>query len=315
MNDTLFDLKTTEQPEVEACCSAAPCSLQLIHGDARDLVAGLDAQSVDLLLTSPPYYRQRDYGVENQIGMEASVGEYVAELLKVFNGCKHAIKDGGSILINVGDSYASAATGNTGNSKTITGGKANQEASAKRPSKLGCGVPEKGMFLVPERLSIALSDSGWIVRQMIVWNKPNAMPSSVRDRCHMSHEMIIHCVKQKKYYFNPSPLKSHKEGGWDELCPDCDGEGCALCGDTGVFSYDYKQRRSVWVIPTKGQKGNHFARMPEKLAADCILSCSPEGGTILDPFLGLGTTANVARSLGRNAIGFEANGEYLKANA
>ena len=206
--------------------SAAPCSLSVLHGDARNLAHFIQPESVDLILTSPPYYRQRDYGVDGQIGMEPTVTEYIEELMKVFNGLRNALKSGGNLLINVADSYATSPTGNLGNSMTITGGKRNQEASAKRPTKLGCGVPEKSLFLVPERLGLALLDSGWIVRQTIIWHKPNAMPSSVRDRCHMAHEVVIHATKAKRYFFDASPLDSHEAGGWDECCPDCEGEGC-----------------------------------------------------------------------------------------
>jgi DNA modification methylase len=307
--------KTSANQKTGGDCPAASCSLSVLHGDARSLAHSIQPESVDLILTSPPYYRQRDYGVDGQIGMEPTVTEYIEELMKVFNGLRNALKSGGNLLINVADSYATSPTGSLGNSMTITGGKRNQEASAKRPTKLGCGVPEKSLFLVPERLGLALLNSGWIVRQTIIWHKPNAMPSSVRDRCHMAHEVVIHATKSKRHFFDASPLDSHEAGGWDECCPDCEGEGCDLCEDTGAFSYDYKQRRSVWTIPTKGQKGDHFARMPEKLAADCILSCCPEGGTVLDPFHGMGTTASVANSLGRNAIGIEINASYLQANS
>ena len=330
----------------------------LWHGDARELLAQLEPESVDCCATSPPFYGLRDYGtgtweggdedcdhltssvsrgqradrtftqdpanidrencrkcgarrVDRQIGLEATPEQWCEQLVQVFAGVRRVLKPTGTLWIECGDSYGSGCSGGSG------------EASAKQVTNRGSyttvprigGLKPKDLLGQPWLLAFALRQDGWYLRQAIIWAKPNAMPESVRDRCTNAHSYVFLLSRQPRYWFDadaiaePASENTHaryaqaretpkgREGhnGWDE-------------STNGYVSS--KNARSVWTIPTAGYPDAHFATWPEALVERIVKAGCPEGGTILDPFMGSGTTALVARRLGRKTVGIELNEGY-----
>lgn len=252
----------------------------VIIGDCRRTVRGIAANSVDTIITSPPYFNLRDYGNDLQIGKEKQLDDYIASLVSVFNRAKRALKPDGTLWINIGDSYG------------------------KRKQLLG----------VPWKLAFALQDAGWILRQDIIWSKPNPMPESVKDRCTRAHEYLFLFSKSEKYYFDhdaikepavSAPRKREKKNGESAVDTKLRGHnGC--CGVTSEF----RNKRDVWDVSTKSYPGAHFATFPPDLIIPCVLAGSRESGVVLDVFGGSGTTAGVANALGRDAIICELNEDY-----
>ena len=243
-----------------------------------------------MCVTSPPYYGLRDYGgEENQIGMEESPEKYVEQLVDVFRSVREVLTDDGTLWLNIGDSYYNYRS--DGNYPKQTVSKTNQDLpsfSPVRGNKLE-GYKSKDLIGIPWLLAFALRKDGWYLRQDIIWNKPNPMPESVRDRCTKSHEYIFLFSKSKNYYFDVDAIKEST----------IDGKGL-------------KRKKSVWTVNTKPYKDAHFAVYPPELIEPCIMSGSQKGDIILDPFMGSGTTGMVAKSLGRYYIGCELHESYGK---
>lgn len=274
---------------------------------------------VDCIVTSPPYYGLRDYGVDGQIGLEETPEVFIDHLVTVFRELWRVLKPEGTLWVNMGDSYA-------GN---------------------GCGdVKSKDLIGIPWMLAFALRSDGWYLRQDIIWHKPNPMPESVTDRCTKAHEYIFLFSKSPRYYFDAEAIKepakepAHKiPSGWDtgkgsHGAYHRDGRAKAVIGGrkreranatldpsdpmyrrNTYREYEYTakaNKRSVWTVPPQPFKEAHFATFPEDLIVPCILAGCPAGGLVLDPFNGSGTTRIVANKLGRNAIGFELNPEYIE---
>ena len=241
-----------------------------------------------MCVTSPPYYGLRDYGgEENQIGMEESPEKYVEQLVDVFRSVKEVLTDDGTLWLNIGDSYYNYRS--DGNYPKQTVSKTNQDLpsfSPVRGNKLE-GYKSKDLIGIPWLLAFALRKDGWYLRQDIIWNKPNPMPESVRDRCTKSHEYIFLLSKSKNYYFDVDAIKEST----------IDGKGL-------------KRKKSVWTVNTKPYKGAHFATFPPELIEPCIVAGSQKGDIILDPFMGSGTTGMVSKSLGRYYIGCELHESY-----
>lgn len=265
---------------------------QILNGDCIEMMRTLKDQSVNCCVTSPPYFGLRDYGHEGQIGLEETPDAFVQKLVEVFREVKRVLRDDGTLWLNLGDSYVSKPTGSLGN---FTGAKhgfgsnhAHQEAALKRPDKSGFGIPEKNLIGIPWMVAFALRADGWYLRQDIIWHKPNPMPESVQDRCTKAHEYIFLLSKSSKYNFDSNAIKESTADGEEK-----------------------KNKRSVWSVAGKPFKGAHFATYPPELIRPCILAGCPEGGTVLDPFGGSGTTAEVANEEGRNAILCELNPEYI----
>ena len=265
----------------------------IIFGDARKELQKLSAGSVSSIVTSPPYFQLRDYGDPAQIGLEKTTGQYLVELVRVFRSARKALKDNGTLWIVIGDSYIMERPGRT--SKNLAG--------------------------IPWKLAFALQADGWILRQDIVWSKPNPSPENCADRCTRSHEYIFMFSKQKKYYYDQAAIAE------DSLHPGMKikvkrgkyANSKSGQGRTGDFQtrrdFEYtvgekKNRRSVWEITTKAFTGSHFATYPPDLVKLCILAGCPKGGTVLDPFYGSGTTGVVAELLDRKWIGIELNEDY-----
>jgi DNA modification methylase len=306
---------------------------RIFHNDCLIGLQALPPGSVHCCVTSPPYYGLRDYGTSEQIGLEETPELFIEKLVAVFREVKRLLKDDGTLWVNMGDSYCANATGSQGNNlSTLQGGKSTQIEAGKRPSKKGEGLKPKDLIGIPWMLAFALRADGWYLRQDIIWAKKNCMPESVTDRCTKSHEYIFLLSKSSKYYFDSTAIQ--EDAVWD-----VDGNGTlkrklrqkvdnksnpegqksgirkvyedVKTGDAFKSVNGKRNKRSVWNYPTAQYPDAHFATFPEDLIVDCIKAGCPEGGIVLDPFMGAGTTALVARKLDRNYVGFELNQEYI----
>ena len=270
----------------------------ILYGDCRETLGTLKAQiSIGIAerprmcVTSPPYYGLRDYGgEESQIGLEQSPEEYIEQMVEVMSLVRDCLADDGTLWLNIGDSYYNYKSG-TGEYAKQSFSKSRQDLPMKTPKRANKlkGFKDKEIMGIPWMLAFALRADGWHLRQDIIWNKPNPMPESVRDRCTKSHEYIFLLTKKRDYYFDVDSIK----------IPTVDGEGM-------------KRRKSVWEVQTKPYKDAHFAVYPPELIEPCIIAGSEKGDIILDPFMGSGTTAAVAKSLGRDYIGCELHEDYGK---
>ena len=294
----------------------------VLFGDCRDTLKTLHAQLTtgiaerpQMCVTSPPYYGLRDYGgKEQQIGMEQSPEEYIAEMVKVFSSVRDVLADDGTLWVNIGDTYYNYRS--DGNYPKQTVAKTRQDLPTSTPvrgNKLE-GYKSKDLIGIPWMLAFALRADGWWLRQDIIWHKPNPMPESVRDRCTKSHEYIFLLSKSKNYKYDNEAIKEPVKQDWgtrDRTEGKYHNEGTGLQPHSGLTkSYDKKNKRSVWSVTNKPYKGAHFATFPPDLIEPCILAGSSEGNIILDPFMGSGTTAMVAKKLSRSYIGCELNTEY-----
>jgi len=297
---------------------------EVLLGDCIESMKKLPAESVDMCVTSPPYYSLRDYGNDKQIGLEATLGGYIDNMVKVFEEVRRILKPEGTLWLNLGDSYN--GSGGAGGDYNKGGLK---EGQPKYPGKNEPTLKRKDLMGVPWRVAFALQEAGWWLRQDIIWAKPNCMPEPVKDRCTRSHEYIFMLTKQEKYYYDNQAIKEpvgaamlrYVEKG-PEYVPALK-DNPATRSDSKehpnrMFNSEQslenmkqgRNKRSVWTISPKPYKGAHFAVYPPELIEPCILAGCPHGGTVLDPFGGSGTTAGVAVKHGRNAILCELNEEY-----
>ena len=285
----------------------------ILFGDCRQTLKEFD-EKARMCVTSPPYYGLRDYGgEESQIGMEQTPEEYIDEMVKVFRLVRDCLTDDGTLWLNIGDSYYNYRS--DGNYPKQTVSKTRQDLPTKTPvrgNKLE-GLKSKDLIGIPWMLAFALRSDGWYLRQDIIWHKPNPMPESVRDRCTKSHEYIFLLSKNKNYYYDNEAIKEPAKdwGTRDRTNGKYHNEGTGLQPHSGLTkSYPTKNKRSVWSVTVKPYKEAHFATYPPDLIEPCILAGSEEGDTILDPFMGAGTTAAVSKSLNRHYIGCELNKDY-----
>ena len=285
----------------------------ILFGDCRETLKEFD-EKARMCVTSPPYYGLRDYGGEqNQIGQEQTPEEYIDEMVKVFRLVRDCLTDDGTLWLNIGDSYYNYRS--DGNYPKQTVSKTRQDLPTKTPvrgNKLE-GLKSKDLIGIPWMLAFALRSDGWYLRQDIIWHKPNPMPESVRDRCTKSHEYIFLFSKNKKYYYDNEAIKEPAKdwGTRDRTNGKYHNEGTGLQPHSGLTkSYPTKNKRSVWSVTKKPYKGAHFATFPPELIEPCVKAGSQEGDIILDPFMGSGTTATVAKSLNRDYIGCELHEEY-----
>lgn len=298
---------------------------QLLYGlDVLDGLSKIGTESVQSIVTSPPYYGLRDYGVEGQIGAEQTPEEYVATIVTVFRELRRTLKKNGVAWLNIGDSYAGSGRG-IGSAPDPKWDKARNDDNKVKQDWSLVNIPAKNLMLIPFRLALALQADGWIIRNDIIWNKPNKMPESVNDRCTLSHEYIFLLSKSPHYYFDGNAIA-------EPLASDPESWGRHSKKDTGLQAVnprpmfgperngrdgtkfgngETKNRRSVWTIPTTPYPEAHFATFPEDIPELCILASTKPGDTVLDPFSGSGTTVSVALRLGRNAIGIDLNPDYL----
>ena len=294
----------------------------ILHGDCMEQMRTMEAQSVNCCVTSPPYFGLRDYGCDGQIGLEDTPEAFVAKLVDVFREVRRVLRDDGTVWLNLGDSYVGSANNGGTDSKTMAG---TQAATGKNlPSKRGEGLKPKDLIGIPWRVAFALQQDGWYLRQDIIWHKPNPMPESVTDRCTKAHEYVFLLSKSAKYFYDnaaigePLATVPHKPGNNNAkertLGPN-DRNGKSQWDDTHEREWckaGFRNRRSVWTVNTQPYKGAHFATFPRKLIEPCILAGCPEGGKVLDPFGGSGTTAAVARLHNRKSVLCELNKDYIK---
>lgn len=335
--------------------------------DVLDFVRTLPDESVNLIVTSPPYFGQRDYGtakwqggnpfcqhrvgnqiqdnkapgaitagvrpgvdattckvcgakrVDNQIGLERSMYDYIARMVAIFRECRRVLTKDGSLYLNIGDSYNSYKA-NTGGSKF-----AGENGHNSRESGHGLedrSLPPKCLMMIPARMAIAMVDDGWVLREDIIWAKPNPRPESHNDRCTKSHEYLYHFSKQPKHYSNmdavresvvsvdkPSGKKpsSDKQSGVNHRIY----TGFNERWNNRKEPLTTRNKRDVWTISPEPSSVPHYAMMPTKLVEPCILMSSRPGDVVLDPFMGAGTVALVARRLGRTYLGCDLNPAYV----
>ena len=289
----------------------------ILFGDCRETLKEFDGKA-RMCVTSPPYYGLRDYGgEEKQIGQEQTPEEYIQTLVEVFRSVRDVLTDDGTLWVNIGDSYYNYRPGKGQSYPKQSVSKTKQDLPQecnKRANKLE-GLKEKDLIGIPWMLAFALRADGWYLRQDIIWHKPNPMPESVRDRCTKSHEYIFLFSKNKKYYYDNEAIKEPARdwGTRDRSKGKYHNAGSGLSPHTGLSkSYATKNKRSVWSVTNKPYKGAHFAVYPPDLIEPCIKAGSEEGDIVLDPFMGSGTTALVAKSLQRHYIGCELHEEYGK---
>ena len=298
-------------------------SVKILVGDCLESLDYIPSGSVHTCVTSPPYFGLRDYGHDGQIGLEQTPAEFVAKLVDVFREVHRVLRDDGTLWLNLGDSYG-AVGGNTyagfNQRWSGTGGAGSKQdatLAGVTDRKIDTGMKPKNLLGIPWRVALALQADGWYLRQDIIWHKPNPMPESVRDRCTKAHEYIFLLTKSPRYYFDAAAIEEPaKWERWGNQTENKKHSGTAkhLGGKTlaELPIRDKKNRRSVWTVATKPFKGAHFATFPPDLIEPCILAGCPEGGVVLDPFGGAGTTGLVAKRNGRNAILCELNPDYAE---
>lgn len=299
---------------------------EIAIGDCRDIMRRWIADGVraQMCVTSPPYFGLRDYGHPDQIGLEQAPEAYVAKLVEVFRLVRDLLADDGVLWLNLGDSYAATTRDSGGKSdKQITNA---GSFFADRRWRVPDGLKQKDLIGIPWRAAFALQADGWYLRQDIIWHKPNPMPESVRDRCTKAHEYLFLLAKSERYYFDSEAIaepfaderKGNPKGGGRYVR-----DAFAYAGPNaqsglqkGEWNSDglktARNRRSVWTVAPKPYKGAHFATFPPALIEPCILAGSRPGDVVLDPFMGSGTTAQVAEILGRRWLGCELNQAYAQ---
>ena len=288
----------------------------ILFGDCRETLKEFD-EKARMCVTSPPYYGLRNYGdEENQIGLEQTPEEYVDEMVKVFQEVKNVLTDDGTCWVNLGDSYYNYRPGRGQGLAKQTVSNTRQDlpdVCPRRGNRIE-GLKEKDLIGIPWMFAFAMRADGWYLRQDIIWHKPNPMPESVRDRCTKSHEYIFLFSKDRKYYYDNEAIKEPVKQDWgtrDRTNGKYHNPGTGLQPHSGLTkSYTKRNKRSVWSVNKKPYKGAHFATYPPELIEPCIKAGSEEGDIILDPFMGSGTTAMVAKQLGRYYMGCELHEDY-----
>lgn len=249
----------------------------VINGDSINVLRHFPNETIQCVITSPPYWGLRDYNIDGQIGLELTIDKYIRKLIDIFTQIRRILKKKGTLWVIIGDGYTS------GNRKYRAFDKKYPARKMKRRPDTPIGLKQKDLLGIPWKLAFALQNSGWYLRADIIWHKPNSMPESVKDRPFRSHEYIFLLSKSKKYFFDSD----------------------ALIGKDG------KRLRSIWEISKNGFKGNHFATFPKELIIPCISSSTKEGDWVMDPFFGTGTIGEVSNELKRLYLGIELNPEYI----
>lgn len=286
----------------------------LYNCDCRDALGFLAREGirVNTVVTSPPYFAQRDYGVDGQIGLEQSIDAYVSKLVEVFRACREVLRDDGTLWINIGDTYW-CGKGAHGFDERNASRQFGVRATDRSPPP-GSGIKRKDLLLIPARVALALQADGWYLRSEIIWEKPNFLPSNAKDRPEMSHEKIFMFSKRSRYYYDwnavKQPCVSNKGGS---ISPKTKSAQIGTQANSRIYTEAnaYKSLNSVWTVATGGgYRCEHAAMYPVRLIEPCILAGCPEGGVVLDPFGGSGTTAVAAHQHGRNTILCELNPDY-----
>ena len=285
----------------------------ILFGDCRETIPTI-TERPRMCVTSPPYYGLRDYGGEdNQIGQEQSPEEYIETMVDVFRKVRDVLADDGTLWLNIGDSYYNYRKDGCIPKQTFTNSRQDLPKTTPRRSNKLVGYKDKDLIGIPWMLAFALRADGWYLRQDIIWHKPNPMPESVRDRCTKAHEYIFLLSKSKYYYYDNEAIKEPAKdwGTRDRTNGKYHNPGTGLQPHSGLTkSYTKRNKRSVWSVNKRPYKGAHFATFPPDLIEPCILAGSEPGDIILDPFMGSGTTAMVAKQHGRYYMGCELHEDY-----
>ncbi|AXH45539.1 DNA methyltransferase [Gordonia phage RogerDodger] len=290
-------------------------SATLYLGDALKIGRQLESGSVDCIVTSPPYFGLRDYGYPGQYGLEASPTEYAETLCTLFAELRRVLADDGTLWLNLGDSYASDPGNGRGSGSTLLGRKHDHAGAAAPTSnrrKPGVALPRKNLLGIPWRVAFALQDDGWILRNEVIWAKPNGMPESTTDRLSKRHEHVFMFAKSARYWFDLDAVREQYDG--DRDLSRRVRSGSVNKENSVAVPWNSDRGRNpgdVWTIPTQPFPGAHFAVMPTVLAERCIQAgCKPHG-VVLDPFSGSGTTGLAAARHGRRYVGIDLKREYL----
>ena len=296
----------------------------------EDCLAGLKKlpdNSIDCCVSSPPYWGLRDYGVEGQIGNENEFTDFINKLAEIYKEVYRVLKPKGTCFVNLGDTYGGSGSGTTKNADTSEYVKNSKQVyilpnGTAKSSKFRGTTLNKSLLMIPERFAIEMISNGWILRNQIIWHKPNQMPSSAKDRFTVDFEKIFFFVKQPKGYYFEQQLEPYTKplDRWGGTDLQANGKSE---WDKGTKQTTYRKRnmrpneegknmRTVWSINTKPFKEAHFAVFPDTLVSRMIKAGCPEKGLVLDPFMGAGTTAVTALSLNRNFVGFELNPDYCR---
>ena len=298
---------------------------RILCGDALEMLRTLPDNSVHCCVTSPPYYALRDYGVDGQIGREDTPAQSVARLTDVFSEVRRVLRPSGTLWLNIADTYA--GKGNQGDSvdPKYPNGRTGQTVAINRRVE---GCKAKDMIGIPWMLAFALRDSGWYLRSDIIWMKANPMPESCKDRPSRCYEHVFLLTKSRSYYYDAAaiaepvaestPMRMRRKFGKNKYSAGIPGQAHQHLNDyrpNGYAEEDIpllRNKRDVWQINSVPYKGAHFAAYPPKLVETCLLAGCPQDGIVLDPFLGSGTTAAVAKQMGRHYIGIELNPDYCE---
>lgn len=322
-------------------------TIKILHGDCIEQMKTMDDESVDCVVTSPPYWGLRDYGVDGQIGLEATLDEHLEKMVEVFEEIKRILKPTGTVFLNYGDCYASTPNGRK--AKDVEN---DDRCFRDKPmSTVGGVLKPKDLCMIPNRLAIALQCAGWWVRSEIIWAKPNPMPESVTDRPAQSHEKIFLLTKSPRYFYDAEAVRKPAADAsikrWDQDIENQTGSTRANGGkktngnmkavggrtrEVPPRNKGYKNHTTlnevptghgrnlrnyepapvqVWEFATRPFKEAHFATFPPELAERCIKAGCPQGGVVFDPFGGAGTTGLVADRLGLDAVLIELNDDYI----
>lgn len=322
-------------------------SVRILLGDCLGSLRSLPDESIRCCVTSPPYWRQRDYGMAGQLGLEPTPEEYVARMVEIFEEVHRALKSDGTLWLNLGDKWASGGNGGGGSFMAERGDAWAHAKGSKGWRKPPVGYKDKDLVGIPWMTAFALRSAGWYLRQCNIWAKPNGMPESVQDRSTVSHEYVFQLSKNNDYFYDIDAARTPPTPGTEtRLAQNVEAQagserangGAKTNGPMKAVRRSDKQRghtrrhdgfndrwdamerdeqvangsnlRSVWWIAPAQYREGHYAVMPDTLAEICIVAGSQKGDTILDPFGGAGTTGLVADRLGRNAILCELNPEY-----
>lgn len=258
----------------------------ILQGDVLEQLRLIPNESIDMCITSPPYWNLRDYKQEKQIGQEKDYKDYINKLIEIYNEVRRVLKKNGTCWVNIDDTYSK-----------------NNKFGVKKQSLIG----------IPERFKIAMIDNGWICRNEIIWHKPNAMPCSVKTRFNNDYEKLFFFTRENSYYFEQQKEQSKDTYNGKRGSSRTRKKLQSAMRDVSneVKIYKERNKRTVWSINTKPFKGSHFAVYPEELIETPIKAGCPENGIVLDIFMGSGTTGVVSKKLGRNYIGIELNPEYV----
>ena len=307
--------------------------INFLQGDVFDNIKKLDNDTIDCVVTSPPYWGLRDYGVDGQLGLEKTYQEHIQNIVELFRAMKPKLKDSATIWLNYGDSYASTVNGTKvkdmkkslqKNRTSKIKGVYDDRGFVDKPfSTIQGSLKPKDLVMIPNRIAIALQDDGWWIRSEIIWHKPNPMPESTKDRPTSCHEKIWLITKSKKYYYDADAIREPVSQGTITRLSEKNlkNQKGSTRGNGGMRSngnmkpvgnMETKNKRNVWTITTKPCKEAHFATFPKDLIEPCIKAGCPENGIVFDPFGGSGTTGIVAKSLNRKAILSELNPEYIE---